>query len=47
MADLIDAIGKLEAALKANNNDEAGKIMQTLGGMQKEGHHDFRVKEQH
>lgn len=38
----IEEIVKLEDALKANNNEEAGKILAKLGDMQKEGHKEFR-----
>jgi hypothetical protein len=42
MKDTIAEIGKLEDALKANNNEEAGKIFAKLGDMQKEAHKEFR-----
>lgn len=37
-------ITKLEAALKAGQNEEAAKIVQELGAMQKEGHKEYKSK---
>ena len=45
MAEMIEAIGKLEAAFKADNNEEAVKIVQSLGALQKDGHGEYRKKE--
>jgi cytochrome c556 len=45
ISDMQVNIGKLEAALKANQNEEAGKIVQALGLQQKEGHQEYRIKE--
>jgi len=39
------SIGKLEEALKANNNAEAAKILKEIGAEQKEGHKQFMRKE--
>jgi len=39
---LLDEIGKLEAALKDNKNDEAQKIVAELGTIEKAGHKDFQ-----
>jgi cytochrome c556 len=44
MNDFIAAVGKLEEAFKANNNEEAAKIVQELGAMQKEGHKEYKSK---
>jgi Cytochrome b562 len=35
------SLGKLEEALKANDNTEAAKILKEIGGEQKEGHKQF------
>ena len=35
-------LDRLEAALKANNNDEAGKVLKELGDLQRESHKAFR-----
>lgn len=35
------SLGKLEAALKANDNTEAAKILKEVGAQQKEGHKQF------
>lgn len=45
MKSFLDDIDKLEAALKAGQNDEAAKLVNTLNTDQKEGHTDFRKKE--
>ncbi len=42
MKELIDLIGKVEAALKANNNDEANKLVSAMGDAQKQGHKQFK-----
>ena len=44
MKDFIDGLGKLEEAFKAGNNEEAAKIVQALGAMQKEGHKEYKSK---
>lgn len=44
MKDFIDGLGKLEEAFKAGNNEEAAKIVQSLGAMQKEGHKEYKSK---
>ena len=44
MKDFLTAVGKLEEAFKANNNEEAAKIVQSLGAMQKEGHKEYKSK---
>jgi soluble cytochrome b562 len=38
-------VTELEAALKADKNEEAAKILAALGAMQKEGHKEFRKPE--
>jgi soluble cytochrome b562 len=42
MKDFIVELGKLEAALNANKNDEAVKLVADLGARQKAGHKDFK-----
>lgn len=42
MKKFIDMCGKLEAALKANNNEEAAKICGAMGDAQKAGHKSFK-----
>jgi hypothetical protein len=37
-------VAKLEAAFKAGQNEEAAKIVQDLGALQKEGHKDYKSK---
>ncbi len=37
-------VAKLEAAFKAGQNEEAVKIVQELGAMQKEGHKEYKSK---
>ena len=44
MKDFLAAVDKLEAAFKANNNNEAAKLVQELGKMQKEGHKEYKSK---
>jgi soluble cytochrome b562 len=38
----IENVGKLEAALKSGNNEEAAKMVAVLGAAQREGHKQFR-----
>lgn len=45
MKDFIALAGKLEAALKANNNEEAKKLCGEMGDAQKKGHGDFKKKD--
>ena len=42
MKQLIAAVDKLEVALKAGNNEEAQKIFAEIGGIQKDGHKEFK-----
>jgi soluble cytochrome b562 len=42
MKDFIALVGKVEAALKANNNEEAGKLLTAMGDAQKQGHKQFK-----
>ena len=42
MKNFIADIGKLEAALKAGDNDAATKLVDTLNADQRQGHTDFR-----
>jgi len=42
MKSLIGDIGKLETALKANNNDEAANVLKTLKTDMDDGHKEFR-----
>ncbi len=44
MKGFIDGLYKLEEAFKTGNNEEAVKIVQTLGAMQKEGHKEYKSK---
>jgi cytochrome c556 len=44
MKKFIAAVDRLEAAFKANNNEDAAKIVQELGAMQKEGHKEYKSK---
>jgi soluble cytochrome b562 len=46
MNKLLDSVNQLEAALKAGKNDDAQKIYQQMGQIQKEGHTEFRKKKQ-
>jgi soluble cytochrome b562 len=39
---LVVELGKLEAALKAGNNDEAAKLVADIGALQKAGHKQFK-----
>lgn len=45
MQEFVAALAPLEAALKANNNAEAEKIVADLGARQKQGHKDFKKQE--
>ena len=40
-----EKLGELEAALKAEKNEEAAKIVAALGAMQKDGHKEFKKQE--
>jgi cytochrome c556 len=42
MKEFIALVGKVEAALKANNNEEAGKLLTAMGDAQKQGHKQFK-----
>lgn len=42
MKSFLGEVDKLEAALKAGNNEDAAKIVAELGAMQKEDHRAFR-----
>jgi hypothetical protein len=42
MKDFIDLTKKVEAALKANNNEEAAKLLGAMGDAQKQGHKQFK-----
>ncbi len=42
MKDFVALTEKLEAALKANNNEEAGKLLASMGDAQKSGHKQFK-----
>lgn len=42
MKKLGETFDRLEAALKANDNEQAGRIYKELGELQKEAHHAFR-----
>jgi len=42
MKKFIDLCGKLEAALKANNNEEATKLCGAMGDAQKAGHKAYK-----
>jgi cytochrome c556 len=42
MKDFIELTTKVEAALKANNNEEAGKLVGAMGDAQKQGHKQFK-----
>src|SRR5687767_1374127 len=44
MESLLGEVNKLEAAFKANNNEEAKALLEVLGNAQKEGHKEFRKK---
>ena len=43
MKKLIELANKLEAALKANNNEEAAKLCGEMGDAQKKGHKQFKI----
>jgi hypothetical protein len=45
MQEFVAALAPLEAALKANNNAEAEKIVADLGARQKQGHKEFKKQE--
>jgi soluble cytochrome b562 len=45
MKELLTTIDKLEAALKAGQNEEAGKIVAELNSQQRAGHKEFRAEE--
>jgi hypothetical protein len=42
MKKLIDTLGKLETALKANDTATATKLYAEVGDLRKSGHHDFK-----
>ncbi len=42
MKKFLELVGKVEAALKANNNDEAGKLLTVMGDDQKKAHKMFK-----
>lgn len=44
---LIAKFDDLTAALKANNNEEAGKIFKDIGSFQREEHHEFQKEHPH
>ncbi|MBI4623973.1 MAG: hypothetical protein HY736_12250 [Verrucomicrobia bacterium] len=44
MKDFISLVGKVEAALKANNNEEAKKLVGAMGDQQKKAHKEFQKK---
>lgn len=44
MKELQEGLAKLEAAFKAGQNEEAAKIVQEIGALQKEGHKEFKSK---
>ena len=43
---LVDTLGKLEAALKANDTATATKLIADVGELRKSGHHDFKKPDQ-
>ena len=45
MKKFIELCGKLEGALKANNNDEAAKLCAAMGDAQKAGHKSFKKED--
>lgn len=45
MDELITAIGRLETALKANENEAAVKIIADLSALQKSGHKDYQAED--
>lgn len=44
MKDFLALVDKVEAALKANNNDEAAKLVGVMADAQKAGHKEFQKK---
>ena len=42
MKKFIELVSKVEVALKAGNNDEAGKLLTAMGDAQKAGHKQFK-----
>lgn len=44
MKELQAGLAKLETAFKAGQNEEAAKIVQELGALQKEGHKEYKSK---
>ncbi|MFZ9839400.1 MAG: cytochrome b562 [Opitutaceae bacterium] len=45
MKKFLDLVGKVEAALKANNNAEAAKLVSQLADAQKAGHKEFKKED--
>ena len=45
MKKFLELCGKLEAALKANNNAEAAKLVNQLADAQKAGHKEFKKED--
>ena len=45
IADLLKKIDELDAALKAGRNEDAARLVEELGAMQKAGHKDYRTKD--
>ncbi len=45
MGELQAQIDKLEAALKAGQNEEAARIVQAMGALQKEGHKEYKIED--
>ncbi len=45
MKEMVGELDKLAAAFKENRNEDAVKIVQSLGAMQKEGHSEYRAKD--
>jgi soluble cytochrome b562 len=45
MGELQAQIDKLEAALKAGQHEEATKIVQAMGALQKEGHKEYKIED--
>lgn len=45
MKKFLELIGKVEAALKANNNEEAGKLLETMAADQKKAHKLFKKED--
>lgn len=44
MKEFISTIDQLGAALRAGHNDEAAKLVETLKGLQKDGHKEYKSK---